>query len=114
MMRKIRNFAHKLIGTAWAMSTANFSRNPQTPSKKEEEMSIFKRKVKKPIALCSAHFGEPDLKNGRITLGLMSEKKELIIVTMDATLAAEMMEELGEISVGVTRRNFEAKDQMYR
>ena len=77
-------------------------------------MSIFKRKTKKPIALSSVHFGEPDLKNGRITLGMISKKKKLIIVTMDTTLVAAMFEELGEMAIGVTKKDFEAKDKMYR
>lgn len=77
-------------------------------------MSILRRKVKKPIALSSVHFGEPDLKNGRITLGMMSKKRKVILVTMDTTLAAELFEELGEIAIGVTKKDFEAKEKMYR
>ena len=77
-------------------------------------MSIFKRKAKKPIALSSVHFGEPDLKNGRITLGMMSKKKKVILVTMDTAMVAALFEELGEMAVGVTKEDFEAKEKMYR
>ena len=43
MMGKIRNYAHNIIGIAWAMSTANFSNKPPKPLQKKRKKCRYSK-----------------------------------------------------------------------
>ena len=74
---------------------------------------MFKRNGKKAIDLRDIYVANIDDKDGGVIMNVMTKKK-VIKLKLDPALVAGMFEEIGNIAVGFTKKDFEAKDQMYR